>query len=90
MFSFFFVRCVFVGGVIAFAPHVACLSFPFVVGVVQFAGDFPPIVVVVMLFVDGVDLVAVDIRPSAGVGVLSAGFDYLSAGFYYHVFGLAR
>ena len=49
----------------------------------QFAGDFPPLVVVVMLFDDGVVGFAVYIRPSAGVGVLTAGFDYLSAGIYY-------
>ena len=66
-----------------FALRVVYLSCPFVVGVVQFAGDFPPIVVVVMLFDDGVVVFAVDIRPSAGVGVLTAGFDYLSAGIYY-------
>ena len=70
----------FVGVVLQIAPHVAGLSFPFVVGVVQFAGDFPPIVIVVMLFVDGVDLFAVDIRPSAGVGVLSVGCGYQGCG----------
>ena len=60
-----------------FALRVVYLSCPFVVGVVQFAGDFLPIVVgVVVLFVNSVVLFAVDIHPSAGVGVLSAGFDY--------------
>ena len=56
----------------------------------QFAGDFPPIVVVVMLIGDGVVMFAVDICPSAGVGVLSAGFDYLAAGIYYQGCGLDR
>ena len=58
----------FVGGVIQFAPHVAGLCVPVV-------GGSPPVAFVGFLFVGVVVRFAGDIRPSAGIGVLSAGFD---------------
>ena len=92
MFRFSFVRCVVVGGVNPFAPHVVYLSFPGVGGKVAFAlfvvGGIVAFALLVAYlscpFVVGVlVLFAVDIRGIVVVGVRSAGFDY-------QIFGLDR